>query len=162
MRSGNRLSELIECNRGVKQGDVCSPVLFSFFINELALNTTREGKHGAIVSPELIELFLLLFADDLLLISETPIGLQNQLNSLWKSAKRHDLKVNLNISSVIYFRKGGCFGRKEKWFYGDSEPNVVNKYLALFCSIKLNFNAAVRDLSGKAKNTVMRVLSVLY
>ena len=54
MRSGNRLSELIECNRGVKQGDVCSPVLFSFFINELALNTTREGKHGAIVSPELI------------------------------------------------------------------------------------------------------------
>ena len=32
----------------------------------------------------------------------------------------------------------------------------------MFCSTKLNFNAAVRDLSCKAKNAVMRVLSVLY
>ena len=54
VRSGNRLSDLIECNSGVKQGDVCSPVLFSFFINELALDIIREGKHGAIASPELI------------------------------------------------------------------------------------------------------------
>ena len=82
MRSGNRLSYLIECNRGVKQGDVCSPVSFSLFINELARDIIPERKHGSIVSPELIELFILLFADDLL-VSETPIGLQNQLNSLW-------------------------------------------------------------------------------
>ena len=82
VRSGNRLSDFTECNRGVKQGDVCSPVLFSLFINKLAFDLIREGKHGAIVSPELIELFILLFADDLL-VSETPIGLQNQLNSLW-------------------------------------------------------------------------------
>ena len=50
VRSVNRLSDFIECNRGVKQGDVCSPVLFSLFINELALDIIREGKHGAIVS----------------------------------------------------------------------------------------------------------------
>ena len=118
VRSGNRLSDLIERNLGVKQGDVCSPVLFSFFINELALDIIREGKHGAIVSPELIELFILLFADDLLLMSETPIGLQNQLNSLWKSAKKHDIKVNLNKSSVIVFRKGGFWGRKRNYFMG--------------------------------------------
>ena len=72
--------------------------------------------------------------------------------------------MNLNKSSVIVFRKGGFWGRKEKWFYGDSELHVVNKYkyLGLFFSTKLNFNAAVRDLSGKARNAVMRVLSVLY
>ena len=33
VRSVNRLSDFIECNRGVKQGDVCSPVLFSLFIS---------------------------------------------------------------------------------------------------------------------------------
>ena len=36
------------------------------------------------------------------------------------------------------------------------------KYFGLFFSTKSNFNAAVRDFSGKAKNAVMRVLSVLY
>ena len=76
----NRFSDLIECDRGVKQGDVCRPVLFSLFTNELALEIIL-GKHGAIVSPELIESFTLLFADNLL-ISEAPIGLQNQLKSL--------------------------------------------------------------------------------
>ena len=103
-----------------------------------------------------------MFADDLLLISETLIVLQNQLNSLWNSAKKHDLKVNLNKCSVIVFRKGGFLDRKEKWFYGDSELQVVNKYkyLGMFFSIKLNFNAAGRDLFCKAQNAFMCVLSV--
>ena len=33
---GAHFTECISCTRGVKQGDVCSPVLFSLFINELA------------------------------------------------------------------------------------------------------------------------------
>ena len=35
-RCGAKLTYYIDCTRGVKQGDVCSPVLFSLFINELA------------------------------------------------------------------------------------------------------------------------------
>ena len=54
VRSGDKLSDLIECNRGVKQGDVCSLVLFSLFVHDLALDRIREGKHGATRSPELI------------------------------------------------------------------------------------------------------------
>ena len=33
VRDGALLAECIECIRGVNQGDVCSPVLFSLFIN---------------------------------------------------------------------------------------------------------------------------------
>eukprot|EP00745_Piridium_sociabile_P014170 TRINITY_DN20886_c0_g1_i8.p1 TRINITY_DN20886_c0_g1~~TRINITY_DN20886_c0_g1_i8.p1 ORF type:complete len:261 (+),score=20.11 TRINITY_DN20886_c0_g1_i8:185-967(+) len=47
IRCGAQLSDYMNCTRGVKQGDVTSPVLFSLFINELALEVIRKGKHGA-------------------------------------------------------------------------------------------------------------------
>ena len=43
---GAKFTEFIICTRGVKQGDICSPVLFSPFINELALEIINNGKHG--------------------------------------------------------------------------------------------------------------------
>ena len=36
VRAGNDLTESFVCPRGLKQGEICSPVLFSLFINELA------------------------------------------------------------------------------------------------------------------------------
>ena len=45
VRCGAHFTECINCTRGVKQGDVCSPVLFSLFINEFALEIINNGKH---------------------------------------------------------------------------------------------------------------------
>ena len=65
VRDGASLTESIHCIRGVKQGDLCSPILFSLFINELALNIIDDGKHGAVLTSTLTE--ILLFADGILL-----------------------------------------------------------------------------------------------
>ena len=69
VRDGASLRESIHCLCGVKQGVVCSPVWFSLFINELALGITKGDKHGAILTSTLLEIFILLFADDILLPS---------------------------------------------------------------------------------------------
>ena len=66
VRDGALLTECIECIRGVKQGDVCSPVLFSLFINELAAEIINGGKHGSLLTPSLVELFIMLSAYDIL------------------------------------------------------------------------------------------------
>ena len=58
---------------------MCVVQLFSLFINELALDIIRGGKHGAILTSTLVKIFILLFADDIILLSETAFGLQNQL-----------------------------------------------------------------------------------
>ena len=71
---GASLSECIACLRGVKHGDVCSPLLFSLFINELALDIINGGRHGSVLTPTLVELFILLFADDIILLFESAIG----------------------------------------------------------------------------------------
>ena len=80
MCSGGELTDYSECLKGLKQGCLCSPMLFTYFINELANDFIRGRSHEIQLLPKQIELFLVLFVDDLALLSSTVMGLQNQLN----------------------------------------------------------------------------------
>ena len=68
----------------MKQGCLLSPLMFSLFISEVADFVRENGKHGIQLIPGFEEIFLLLFADDIVLISSTPSGLQNQIDNLEK------------------------------------------------------------------------------
>ena len=101
VRDGVSLTGSIHCLPGVKQGDVCSPILFSLFINELALDIIKGGKYDTILTSTLVEIFILLFAVDIILRSETAVGLQNQMNILYTSSEKLQLKVNFDKSNII-------------------------------------------------------------
>ena len=49
----------------------------SLFINELALKVIDKGRHGACFMVDAFELFILLLADDVILMSETVVGLHS-------------------------------------------------------------------------------------
>ena len=83
IRANCEYSEFFECPVvGVCQGCVLSPSLFSLFINQLANLVTPKGRHEIQLVPGVMELFILLFADEVALLSTTPTGLQNQLDCL--------------------------------------------------------------------------------
>ena len=123
---GATFTDYINCTRGVKQGDVCSPVLFSPFINELAFDIINNGRHGVSLSSDFVPLLMLLFADDTVLLFETVIGLQTQLSSLFSAASRLQLKVNMDKSNIVVFTKGEYLGARERWIYDDYMMKVVN------------------------------------
>ena len=127
---------------------MCSPVLFSLFINELALDSINNGRHGVSLSSDFVQLVILLFAADMILLSETVIGLQTQLNSLFSAASRLQLKVNMNKSNIVVFRKGGYLGSRERWVYDGCMMKVVNsyKYIGICFSTRLSFYHACQDL----------------
>ena len=101
--------------------------MFSFFINELAIEATKTGKLGIQLISGTIEIFLLLFADDVILLSNTIVGLQNQLDSLKREANRLYLAVNLEKTNMI-FRMGGHLATREEWLYGVAVVKVTDAY----------------------------------
>ena len=57
--------------------------------------------------PKDIEILIILFADDIMLMSATIADLQNKLSVLHKHTQRLHLKVTLSKTIVIVFLKGG-------------------------------------------------------
>ena len=123
VRVGGDLTEPFMCPRGLKQGEICSPILFSLFINELANEIIQKGKHGISLSPDLIQMLIMLFADDVILLSFTITGLQHQLNILNDTANNLGLVVNLSKSNIVVFRNGGHLALREKWFYNGNKTS---------------------------------------
>ena len=151
------------CSRGLKQGDSCSPVLFSLLTNELANEIVLEGKHGITLPPDILQILIMLFADDVVLLSNTIVGLQQQLNVLRDTAKRLHLVVNFEKSQVVIFRNGGYIAAREKWFYDGMKLKIVNhyKYLGITFSTGLTFSYALKDMSDRARKGVLGILRLL-
>jgi hypothetical protein len=87
-------------------------------------------------------------------------GLQNQIDVLKQFADNFRMKVNLDKTKIIVFRKGGFLGERELWTYGDTPIEVVNsyKYLGLHFTTKLSLTLAVGELASKAKLRTIQIL----
>ena len=76
VRCPDNLTEFFECPIGVRQGCVLSPTLFSFLINELALEIAQNGMYDVQLTPDVVHILIMLFADDVLFASYCVAGLQ--------------------------------------------------------------------------------------
>ena len=79
------------CPAGLKQGCLLSPMIFSIFINDLADLIQNSGIRDIQLFPDLIQIFLLLFADDIALICDSIGGLQRQLDTLLQYCKNYKI-----------------------------------------------------------------------
>ena len=71
----NNRTEFFDCPNGVRQGCVLSPTSFSFLISELALEMAQNGIHGVQLTPDVIQVFIMLFTNDVFLTSYCVRGL---------------------------------------------------------------------------------------
>ena len=84
---------MFSCNKGIRQGDGLSPVLFSMIYRN-TLGTTMSRSHAWKPFYKLPHV-----SDDLLVLSPSPEGLQKSINVI----KKHALKVNTKKSNIIIF-----------------------------------------------------------
>ncbi len=103
VKIGQQRTEYFSQERGVRQGCCLSPTLFNIYINELADLLDQSDSPGQ----ELLhtEVKYLLYADDLIILSKTPEGLQNNLNILTKYCHDWNLEVNIPKTKIMIFQK---------------------------------------------------------
>ena len=95
-------SEYFNCEKGVRQGENLSPLLFSLYLNDL--ESFLESKNGSGIeiainneNAELyIKLFAILYADDTILMSDDEKHFQNLLNYFAEYCKKWHLKINIS------------------------------------------------------------------
>ena len=158
----NELSSEFECYLKVRQGECLSPFLFSIYINDIEDEFYLHGING--IEIDTIKVFLLLYADDITIFAETAEGLQEGLNLLSNYCTRWKLILNTDKTKVMVFRKGGILPRNLKFYYDETELEIVSSfsYLGIIFSTGGSFSNAQKTLAGQAQKAVFKLNSYLY
>ena len=130
------LTDYFNSTSGLLQGEVMSPILFSLYVNDFEMHFLSENCPS--VDIQLINLFLLMYADDTVIISETCDGLQNMLNALLTYTKKWNLTVNIDKTKIMVFRNGKKLNENETWTFDGKRLDIVDQFNYL--GILLNYN----------------------
>jgi hypothetical protein len=160
--NSHSLSNAFPSNVGVFQGDNLRPNLFNLYINGLI----DDFDHSC--SPVLLgqkHISCLLYADDLVLLSESQEGIQNCLNKTWEYCKSWGLEINYTKSKAHLTWRGGygfflkkysvsqCCWKKYSDFGGGKKKSDSE-----FLSYNLMWNSGIkfrtlRDKKNKYSNS---------
>ena len=97
------MSECFSQDNGVLQGGSLSPTLFTAYINELESRINAIECMGVNINE--VKVSVLMYADDLVLLSQTEDGLQCGINALHIFCTENNLKVNTSKSKLMYVSK---------------------------------------------------------
>ena len=156
VRIDSKITEYFDCFSGVKQGCVLSPLLFSLFLSELQSELINSTTKGIDIFSDPIGVLLLMYADDLALVSDNVIDLQRKIDCLEKYCNKWGLTVNMSKTKVVVFKNGGFVKESEKWYFGGEKVQVVAdyNYLGVIFGSSLNWSKCVKNLSAKARKAV--------
>ncbi|MCW4345840.1 MAG: reverse transcriptase family protein [Candidatus Thiodiazotropha endolucinida] len=158
----NRLGNEFYCNLGVRQGECLSPLLFSLFLNDLEEQFISSGLEGLDVN--MFKIFLLLYADDIVLFASSAEELQEGLDVLADYCQRWKLKINVSKTKVMVFRKGGMLPRHLIFYYEGEPLEIVSKfkYLGIVFTTGGSFAEAQTTLAGQAQKAIFKMNQYIY
>ena len=145
-------SASFEYKLGVRQGECLSPFLFAMYVNDMEEALSRRNMG---VTVDDVKLFLLFYADDVVIFAESAEELQNGIDVIFKYCNRWKIKLSTDKSHVIVFKRGRK-SNKEKWLYGTMELKVTSNidYLGLRLNSTGSFHQAQQKLASQANKAV--------
>ena len=126
VKLGDKVTDNFRVNQGVKQGCILSPLLFNIYLADLATTIDLPENDPVILSDE-ETIGCLIWADDLLLLSQSELGLKKMLDNLNIYAKTNGLKINIEKTKVMIFNKTGRHIRRYLQL-GETQIETCNEY----------------------------------
>ena len=164
VRVSDGLLQPITTTIGLKQGCCLSSLLFNLFVNKLPSIFDASCDPVSILNEQFN---CLLWADDLLILSRSPTGLQNAINKTKLFYDSLGLEINQRKTKVLVFNGRGMklANLPEHQFYiGNNSIEVVDTYQYLGINVKPSgsLQFAVSELFDKANRAWFAISNVLY
>ena len=139
---------------GTKQGCNLSPTLFNCYINDVVTTLDRQVANQPFLSG--IKVSCLLFADDMILLSHSPQGLQKLISNLEQYCNKWQLIINTNKTKIMAIGKRKC---DHVWRIYDDVIDKVSSfcYLGVEIDTKGSFKPGINRLYNKAHRAYMGV-----
>ena len=161
VRLGCVLTDWFSITAGVRQGDNLAPTLFAIFVNDLVndINALNRG-----VSVGYTSVSCLLYADDIVLIADSPDHLQDQLDAVYAWCQKWRLMVNRDKTSVMHFHKPSVPRTDHQFTFGDQHISYSDKYryLGLELNEYLDYTHTANVLSDASGRALGAVTSRYY
>ena len=137
-----------------------SPLLFVLFIGESVTMLHEAGCNGIYINEQAPNIMILLFADDIAICGDTVGRLKEMIKTLENYTKRWGIKVNMDKTKIIVFRRGGQLRGNESFSFMKEKIEIVNeyKYLGVYFTTKLKWSKATKTLAQQAS----KALHMLY
>lgn len=143
------LTPEIQCTIGVKQGCPLSPTLFGLFVD--AIEKVLLGIECDAPSLQSVLVPLLLFADDLVLMSTSLNGLQLQMEALQSFCEENGMCLNMEKTKTIFFNNKQDIPCSSVTYSGQLVVHATEyKYLGIQFHISGTFKLAAEQLRSAA------------
>lgn len=133
--------ERIETSRGVRQGDPCSPVIFNVLI-DTCLESLPEGIGWSWADHQVSAIS---YADDLILLANTPVGLQNLVDGAVRGFESGGLSLNPRKSATLSIRtsvRNSTWAVAPEAFFANGERLPMMGIESVYGYLGLTFSAA--------------------
>ena len=145
---GHLESMNIAQTNGVLQGDPLSPMLFNVLTNDIVTKITTE------------EVKILLYADDMVILSKNRNGMQQAINKLEDWTRENELKINQTKTKVMKFRRGGRTNLKDTFTCGNQPLEMTKSYKYLGVTLQVTgftFTKHIEDKTIAAIKATMEI-----
>ena len=149
----------IDCEKGVKQGCVLSPILFELFISDIesTLNASNSLKIGTTSIPGL------LFADDLVIIAENEKDMAKKLADF--GHLMDSKKLEINYSKTVILKRGPNTAKKINWEVYSSlldKIGIINESnICKYLGVKIQKSYFFREHEKHIRNSLPRKVGLV-
>jgi exonuclease III len=160
VRLGNVTSREVKMQQGVRQGCPLSPTLFNFFVDELV---TLLRKKNCGIQHEGIDIGSLLYADDVVLMADSPEALQGLIDVVDDFCRNWKMSMNMEKSKVMVVRAKKVKVAAHTWKGRDKTLEVVHsyKYLGVWFSDDLMWKVHFRVILDKVQKRTAGLSKVI-
>ena len=162
VKVGSKLSREFLIKQGVRQGCPLSPTLFNCFVNEFIVSLEALGV-GVQVGQKMVD--GLLYADDVVLLADSPEALQTMIDKVDDFSKKWRMELNLKKSEVMIVRPATKLpmSPSPSFSYRGSQVRIVSsyKYLGIWFTSNLTWETHIDYMIHNADDRTKNMRALL-